>query len=133
MGIWLMHCQGKTRCSLKLTSFHNPHQTYTHTHIRRELSTPFLLLSAVFLCFRSLTEMEGRQMIFLTLPTFHSLISFTFSDVPLRSSLVQSEERELCAVSTAVRGPVGTSTERFLQLILPSVAMQALSESRFLL
>lgn len=89
------------------------------------------------ICCSSLVQLsyrdKGRQMVFLTLPPSHPLISFTFSNVPVRSSLVQSEESELCAIFAAASAPGEMSMERLLQLTLPSVTMQELPEKCLLL
>lgn len=98
---------------LSKSSHSTTHTKLEHTHTHRVCNT--FSLSAVALWFSSLTEI--RQMLFLTLPPSHPLISFAFSSAPVCSSLVQSEEGEcvcsqaVCAVLTAACGPVAVSTE----------------------
>lgn len=65
---------------------------YTHTETCSQLAIPFLLLSAAVLWFSPLTERRGMHPVFLTVSLSQPLISFTFSNAPVRSSLVQPEK-----------------------------------------
>lgn len=118
------HCQGKITCPIKATSFYSLHPNL-HTHIHKHTHTHTYLFFCCLLEF-FLSKRRGRQPVFLTLSPSQALISFTFSNVPVRSSLIESEKTGSFVLYSSL--PVGQwlRAKRLLQPILPSITMQKL-------